>query len=263
MTISAIIPCYNDGIYLSEAITSLKAQTYKPVEIIVVNDGSNDPETIRILSEVPDDLVKVLHKKNGKLAAARNYGIQHARGELIATLDADDHYHPSFFEKAVKVLAAQPKTGVVTSYVQMFGEEKLLMRPRGGDELNFLFGNECPACALYRRECWEEVKGYDESMVLGYEDWEFYINITKRGWNIHVIPERLFFYRQTKKSMHRNETLPNKAELVDYIVTKHSAWYLDKLKGLITKQQVLYTESRIAYPRILKMIRDRLTGKYK
>jgi glycosyltransferase involved in cell wall biosynthesis len=262
-SISAVIPCYNDGIYLTEAIASVKAQTFKPLEIIVVNDGSTEPATLEILNDIPDNLVQVLHKRNGKAPAARNYGIQHARGEIIASLDADDHFHPSFFEKALKVLWARPKTGLITSQVQLFGEKNGLKRPLEGNGSSFLFpGAYCPASAIFRRVCWEEAGGFDEAMTMGYEDWEFYISVTRKGWQVHVIQERMLFSRQTKRTVEHQQAMP-KWELIDYVVNKHSGWYLDRLKEMMLRNQVFYSGNRVSYRNILKMVLQRLRGKHK
>jgi glycosyltransferase involved in cell wall biosynthesis len=260
--ISVVIPCYNDGIYLPETIGHIKKQTLTDFEIIVVNDGSTDSQTLAILETLNNEGVRVLHKQNGRMSSARNHGVLHARGRFIAALDADDYFHPSFFEKAIAILQARPEVAVVTSYIQLFGEFKKLSKPRGGNEYNFLFSSQCPACAMVRKNCWDEVGGYDEKMVYGYEDWEFYIRITQKGWLVHVIPEKLLFYRQTKKSTHKNDTLTHRPELVDYIVEKHKDWYVEKLKELIINEQVLYKNSRISYQVISEMLRNRLTKKF-
>lgn len=115
---------------------------------------------------------------------------------------------------------------------------------------------------MVRKHCWDEVGGYDVEMKNGYEDWEFYIRITQKGWWVHVIPEILFYYRQTKKSTHKNFTLPNRASLIEYIVDKHRDWYLQKLKELITSEALIYKNSRISYPAIAKMLLNRMTSKY-
>lgn len=261
--ISVVIPCYNDGAYLPETIDHLKRQTLQDFEIIIVNDGSSDERTLKILSELEKDNIKVLHKENGRMSSARNYGVKHAKGHYIAALDADDYFDATFFQKAVDILKREENTAVVTSYIQLFGEFKKVSKPRGGNEYNFLFSNQCPACAMVRARCWNEVGGYDEAMKNGYEDWEFYIRITQKGWTVHVIPEKLLFYRQTKKSTHKNDTLPNRAPLISYIVDKHSDWYLQKIKELIINDKVLYKDSRISYPVIAEMLTNRLKGKYK
>ncbi|OIR05732.1 putative glycosyltransferase EpsJ [mine drainage metagenome] len=261
--ISVIIPCYNDGEYLPETIEKLRQQTYKNFEIIIVNDGSTDTNTLQILDKLEQQDIRVIHKSNGRMSSARNAGVREAKGTIIAALDADDYFHPTFFEKSIKVLNADENIAAVTSYIQMFGEINMLSKPRGGSQENFLFSSQCPACAIVRKKCWDEVGGYDEQMTLGYEDWEFYIRITQKGWTVFVIPEPLLFYRQTKKSTLKTHTLPNGALIIDYIVNKHSDWYLKEIKKLILNKEILYTESRISYQNIWKMLKNRLIGKYK
>jgi glycosyltransferase involved in cell wall biosynthesis len=261
--ISVVIPCYNDGIYLPETIGHLKQQSFQDFEIILVNDGSTDQNTLNILDELAHQGITVLHKENGRMSSARNYGVNHAHGKFIAALDADDYFHPGFFEKAIAILNSNQQIAVVTSYIQLFGDFRKVSKPRGGNEYNFLFSNQCPACAMVRKDCWINVGGYDEKMIYGYEDWEFYIRITQKGWIVHVIPEKLLFYRQTKKSTHKNDTLTHRAELIDYIVEKHKDWYTQKLKELIINEEVIYRKSRISYPLIAEMLKNRLTKKYK
>lgn len=260
--ISVVIPCYNDGNYLPETIEKLALQTYRNFEIIVVNDGSTDPFTLQVLAELSGKGITVLHKENGRMASARNHGVKHAKGQLIATLDADDYFHPSFFEKAIRILSDNKNVGVVTSHIKLFGEINKIAKPRGGNEYNFLFSNQCPACAMVRKTVWDAVDGYDEAMKKGYEDWEFYIRVTQLGWLIHVIPEKLLFYRQTRKSVHRNDTLTHRRELVDYIITKHKEWYLAKLSELITNDEIIYKNSRVSFQVIAKLFKDRITKKY-
>ncbi len=261
--ISVVIPCYNDGAFLPETIARLQQQTFTDFETIVVNDGSTDLQTLAVLEQLQRAGITVLHKANGRMSSARNHGVAHARGSIIAALDADDYFHPSFFEKGLAVLSADPGTAVVSSYIQLFGALKKLSKPRGGTAENFLFSNQCPACALVRKECWDAVGGYDEAMTHGYEDWEFYIRITQQGWNVHVIPEVLFYYRQTEKSTLKNDTVPKRREIVAYIVEKHKDWYTEQLKSLITTEDILYRKSRISIPVISELIRNRITKKYR
>ena len=262
--ISVVIPCYNDGVYLPETIQKLALQSEQNFEIIVVNDGSTDETTLQVLSALSQQAnITVLHKENGKMSSARNYGVQHAKGNFIAALDADDYFDPSFFAKAISVFNGDPNIAVVTSYIQYFGNKKGKSKPRGGNAYNFLFSNQCPACAMVRKEVWDQVGGYDESMKLGYEDWEFYIRITKLGLQVHLITEYLLFYRQTNKSTLQNHTHPNRKQIIAYILDKHKDWYISCLNNLINDKQVIYTESRIAYGTIWKLFKNRLTRKYK
>ncbi len=262
--ISVVIPCFNDGAYLPETISKLAFQTNQLFEIIIVNDGSTDNNTLKVLEQLAKQTnITVLHKENGRMSSARNYGVKQAKGKFIAALDADDYFDPSFFSKALTIMELEPTTAVVTSYIKYFGNKTGNSKPRGGNAFNFLFSNQCPACAMVRKEVWDQVGGYDESMKLGYEDWEFYIRITKLHLEVHVIPEYLLCYRQTEKSTLKNHTHPNRASIIKYILEKHKDWYVACLTSLIDDKQVIYTESRIAYGTIWKLLKNRLTKKYK
>jgi glycosyltransferase involved in cell wall biosynthesis len=262
--ISVVIPCFNDGNYLPETISKLSLQTNQSFEIIIVNDGSTDSNTLQVLDQLAEQPnITVLHKENGRMSSARNHGVNHAKGKYIAALDADDYFDPSFFAKAVAILEQEPTTAVVTSYIKYFGNKTGISKPRGGNAFNFLFSNQCPACAMVRKDIWDKVGGYDESMKLGYEDWEFYIRITKLNMEVHLIPECLLFYRQTEKSTLKNDTHPNRAGIIQYILEKHKDWYVECLTKLIDNKEVIYTESRIAYGTIWKLLKNRLTKKYK
>jgi hypothetical protein len=262
--ISVVIPCFNDGNYLPETISKLGLQTKKTFEIIIVNDGSTDSITLKVLNQlVEQPNITVLHKDNGRMASARNYGVKHAKGKYIAALDADDYFEPSFFAKAVAILEQEPNTAVVTSYIKYFGNKTGISKPRGGNAFNFLFSNQCPACAMVRKEVWDKVGGYDESMKLGYEDWEFYLRITKLDMEVHLIPEYLLFYRQTEKSTLKNYTHPNRADIIQYILEKHKDWYVECLTKLIDKKEVIYTESRISFSIIWRLFFNRIINKFK
>ena len=102
--VTVIIPCYNDGHYLDDSVSSVKSQTFTDIEIIIVNDGSTDHATIQKLNSFNDPLITVLNKENGHLSSARNHGIRHAKGQIIVTLDSDDRFEKTFIEKGVAIL---------------------------------------------------------------------------------------------------------------------------------------------------------------
>ena len=109
--VSAVIPTFNYGRYVRDAVRSVLAQSYGPIECIVVDDGSTDDTTL-VLGEF-GDRIQVIRKKNGGLAAARNTGIDAARGEFVAFLDADDRWHPEKIERQVDLLRSRPTVGCV------------------------------------------------------------------------------------------------------------------------------------------------------
>ncbi|HKC36827.1 MAG TPA: glycosyltransferase family A protein, partial [Chitinophagaceae bacterium] len=147
--VSVIIPCYNDGHYLDDSVSSAKKQTFTDVEIIIVNDGSTDKATLDKLASFNDPLITVLHKENGHLSSARNYGIRHARGEIIVTLDADDIFEKTFIDKGVAALQSNRSVGAVTCYLKSFGIKKFKWKPLGGDIKNFLYRQESCASAMF------------------------------------------------------------------------------------------------------------------
>src|SRR3954452_3864556 len=111
--VSVIIPCYNQGRYINETIASVEAQTFTDWEIIIVNDGSNEPETIEILFDVDCKKIKVIHTENKGVAAARNTGIKAAGGKFILPLDADDLIGVNYLNEAVVFLETNEEVKVV------------------------------------------------------------------------------------------------------------------------------------------------------
>jgi glycosyltransferase involved in cell wall biosynthesis len=237
--VSVIIPCYNDGHYLDDAVNSARRQTFEDIEIIIVNDGSTDKATITKLESFNDPLITVLHKENGHLSSARNHGIRHAKGDIIVTLDADDKFEKTFIEKGVDILRQHENVGAVTCYLKSFGLKKYKWKPLGGDIINFLYRQESCASAMFRKSCWESVGGYDERMKRGYEDWEFWIRITAKGWRVEVVKEFLLNYRVTEKSMFLTEAEPRRQEIVNYIMEKHRELYWQQLKEAVIDRKII------------------------
>lgn len=258
--VSVVIPCFNSHEFLPEAIDSVRQQTFKDFEIIVVNDGSTNDETIHTLNHL-DTSIKLLNKENGGLASARNFGIQNSSGEIIVTLDSDDKFDKRFFEEAVIILNKEKDTGIVSSYVQEFGTSSKIWRTTAYDDFSFLTENRVVACCAFRKKCWEEVGGYDEQMRLGCEDWEFWIRVTQKNWKVHIIPKPLFFYRKSEDSMLSSETKPKMQEIMDYMVHKHQDWFLNSLKkGIIEKQ--LLNKKNLTLRRTFGLYIEKLSGKF-
>lgn len=227
--VSVIIPCYNQACYLGEALQSVVNQTHKNWECIIVNDGSpDDTENIAMTWCTQDSRIKYIYQENGGLSSARNFGIQNASTDFILTLDADDKYDKTFIEKGLKILNENRGIGVVSSWVLRFKDSKdiCVIKPNGKTIEDFLFQNAANGTSLFRRKCWEAVGGYDEKMKTGYEDWEFYIRVCAYGWNVHVIPETLFFYRQHDFSMRLDAYQNHDKEIKKYMHLKHKELYL-------------------------------------
>lgn len=119
MLVSVIIPTYNYGRFIAEAINSLQNQTYQDLEMIVVNDGSED-NTKDVLASIQDSRLRVFNKSNEGVSVARNKGIELSRGELLAFLDADDCWRPEKLELQVAMFKSEPSLGLVFSDLARF-----------------------------------------------------------------------------------------------------------------------------------------------
>ena len=119
--VSVIIPCFNQGCFINDAVKSVLNSSYQNIEIIIVNDGSTDFLTNEVLKGFNDERIKVINQTNQGVCAARNNGINEANGEFILPLDADDKIAPLYIEKAVKVLHENPKIGIVYCDAESFG----------------------------------------------------------------------------------------------------------------------------------------------
>ncbi len=225
--VSILVPYYNMGRYLPETLRSLWAQTYQDYEILLVDDGSTDPESRRLLDTLDDSRLQVLRQQNGGLSSARNAGLQRARGRWILPVDPDDLLAPTFLEKAVDVMGRTPGLGYVTSLVAYFTDAP--EHPTGGwvpwgmERESLWLENVASTCtALMERERVLEVGGYDEWLT-SFEDWDVFCSLAERGLEGSVLPEFLFFYRQRPDSMTRVEATRSRQALIAYLVQKHPA----------------------------------------
>ncbi len=199
---SIIIPCYNYGKFLPEALQSALDQTLPPVEIIVVNDGSTDAHTLEVLAGIDHPRVRVLHQENKKLPEARNAGIREARGQFICCLDADDRLDPTYLEKCILTMYTRGLE-ICGSWFREFGDSGETVSP---DERDFTYGkflkkNRMPCAAVFRRALWERIGPYRKDLTVGYEDWEFWTRAAASGARAGIVPEPLFFYRKHGRSM--------------------------------------------------------------
>jgi len=175
--VTVVVPCYNQGVYLAESIGSVLAQTIEDVEILIVNDGSTDPETIDILNTCDYPRTRVIHTTNQGLPAARNNGIREAKGRYILPLDADDRIAPSYLEKAVRILDENPGIGIVYGHAVFFGAvEKPWSLPEFS--LQEMMIDKILYCScVFRKADWEAVGGYRTDMVYGWEDYDFWFSL--------------------------------------------------------------------------------------
>lgn len=238
--ISVIVPCYNQGIYLKETIQSALASSYRPIEILIINDGSTD-HSLEIAKELEAQYpeVRVLDQVNAGVTKARNAGIAAAHGEYLLPLDGDDLISPDYIKQGLAILTTRPEVKVVYCQAEKFsdsGRKPWKLKPFSLQQLakdNMIF-----VSALFRKADALAVGGFSEDMQLGREDWEFWIKLLKNGGEVVQLPEVGFFYRLTPTSKRKKTggTTFKKARIA-YLNAKHADFFERELNGPLRIQR--------------------------
>ena len=251
--ISVIIPCFNHGEFLSEAVASVLSVKRDDLELIVVDDGSTDERTRAEMNKLQSSGIHVIRQENKGLSAARNAGIRASKAEYIFPLDADDRARPEFLSHAITTFQQDSKIGVVYGDAEFFGTRtgRWVMGPFDTNRL--LYGNFIPASAVYRRAVWELSGGYDERMEHGFEDWEFWLNAYQHGWQFAYIREILFEYRKAQDSM-LTRVLKHQDDAARFIAEKHSALYRQAFVQLSNQKE----SGKATFHNLRRIVADRL-----
>jgi glycosyltransferase involved in cell wall biosynthesis len=242
--VTVVIPCFNHGEFLPEAVESVTALQRDDVELIVVDDGSTDERTRKEMDALSAQRIKVIRQENKGLAGARNAGIAIASGEYILPLDADDRLRPGWIDQGIRILDSEPKIGVVYGDAECFGTRTGLWNVGPFDTDKLLKWNYIHASALYRRSVWEQNGGYDGTMpVQGLEDWDFWLGALEDGWEFAYVPQVFFDYRQAEQSMlTRTQRFMPKVEA--FVATKHGLLYRQAWLRLEREQASVKATSR-------------------
>ena len=236
--VSVVIPVFNAGDCLADALRSVARQTYRDLEVVLVDDGSTDAHTIALLDRAGREPgTTLLRTPNRGPANARNAGIGRARGAYVLPLDADDHLAPAFLEKTVPLLDADPSLGVVYTWVGLVGGHHGVWRTGGFTLTELLSRCTIHVTSLYRRSVWEAVGGYDPRFVESCEDWDFWLSAAALGVTGRCVPEVLVYYRRTPSSRELGSRAPGTStRLMRSLVTKHRDLYTahveDALAGM-------------------------------
>lgn len=203
--ISVVIPCYNQGDYIEETVESVLKQSYSPIEIIIVNDGSTDHShdvIQKILGKNPE--IKYIELKNGGVSRARNKGIEKALGKYILPLDADDLIEKDYISLAIAEFNTDPKLVVVTAQGRFFGREEGDWNLADFSMKKILHGNVIFCPSIFKKSDWKTVGGFDENMT-HLEDWEFYIRLTSLNPDkVKRLDYRALNYRIKSQDQARN-----------------------------------------------------------
>ncbi|MDO1501087.1 glycosyltransferase family A protein [Winogradskyella maritima] len=218
--ISVVIPCYNMGHYIGETLDSvLNYSTKYDIEVLIINDGSDDGTTEALLKKLDNPIIRVIHQENKGLSNARNTGINLAQSEFIILLDADNKISEGYFNKGLSILKNNENIGLVFGNVQYFGDDDHYHKPGEFSIVRLLRKNYIDACILLRKSAFNSVGGYDENMLIGFEDWDLNIRIFFKGWKIYYVDELCFHYRIKKVSM-LTKANEKRQEIINYMFSK-------------------------------------------
>ena len=224
--VSVIIPAYNAEQFIARTLSSVLNQTYRNLEVLVVDDGSKD-RTAEIVEQIAkqDSRISLLRQQNSGVAKARNLAIENAKGEYIAPIDADDIWYPQKIEKQIEVfLNSEPSVGLVYAWSVLIDEEDRILN--GFKNINsFHFSNVASvegevylpmiyrnfignsSVPLIRKSCLDKVGGYNELLkeqdAQGCEDWDLQLRIAE-FYQYKVVPSFLVGYRRYSNSMSGN-----------------------------------------------------------
>lgn len=226
MSVTICIPCYNQQDKLLRALNSIFSQTYYEVlhhtEIIVVDDGSTEPII------VTDERVKVIRVTNRGLPNARNVALMNAKGHAFLPLDADDWLQPEYLEKTWPLLTTD--VDVVLTGLQEHGPTRNGVYQPGYDrpydqvtaELMQNSHNRFFYCSLFKTQTLREVGGYNGRMVYGFEDWDLWIDLLKRGAKFAGVNDALFNYDTSNPNSMLSSSMRMRDEIVAEMNRHHS-----------------------------------------
>jgi glycosyltransferase involved in cell wall biosynthesis len=225
--LTVVIPYYNMGAYLADAIRSIKASDHPNIAILIVNDGSTDPESVRILRDLEkDQQIRQIHKSNEGLSLARNTGALQAQGDFLAFLDPDDTIEPSYYSKTIALLKKKENISFAGSWARYFGESNNTW-PAFNPEPPYVLLHNCmnTSAMVYKKDHFLDAGLNDARMIYGMEDYDSMISMLAKGYRGVAFPEVFWNYRIRKRSMAQSFTLDSKLYLYKLIAEKHAAFY--------------------------------------
>jgi glycosyltransferase involved in cell wall biosynthesis len=196
--VTIVLPTYNGSRYLEQSLNSCLAQTYRHLELIIVNDCSTDnTAAIAAAFAAKDSRVRVINNTvNKRLPASLNVGFEEAKGTFFTWTSDDNYYAPDAIARMVKVLEEQPETDLVyCDYIQVDDDNKEVGIMHFGDINKSIIGWEgCGACFLYKRAVHERNKGYNVSAFL-IEDYDFFLRAFMHSKFYYLPEHNVYYYR--------------------------------------------------------------------
>ena len=245
--VTVILPTYNRAHFLGEAIQSVLDQGFADLELLIIDDGSTD-STADLVKSALDPRIRYFYQDNRGISGARNAGLSHARGDLIAFLDSDDLWGPNLLQVQTSALDNAPEVGLAYAKAQAIDVVGNL-RPqiRGTRERypaeayrSMLYGDfTCLQTTVVRRTCFENVGCFDESLK-GRVDWDMFLRIA-RYYDFLFTDETLARFR-----LHEGQTTGKKSQVYQQVFESRLS-VLDKAFGAADFPEELHTMRSLAY----------------
>ena len=255
---AVVVPCFNHGAFVGEAVRSALKQRDADVRVVVVNDGSDDGVTAgqcNACVAIDPGRVKVIHQRNHGLPAARNAGAaavkdrdEHGQrwvgwedgGDYLVFLDSDDWIEHDFVARLHRAMLEEGDEGASHAYCQERLTDKAsgIWRVPDWDPVLLMVTNLHPVTALVRRDRFEEAGGFDESLVRGYEDWDLWLRFASRGWRGVRVREPLFVWRRHSDTTMVMQAVQRHADLFAALMEKHRELYERHARAVIERSNV-------------------------
>ncbi len=253
--VSVIVPVFNVEEYLNDCVNSILNQTYKNIEVILVDDGSTDnSDKVCDLLGLKNNKVKVFHNDNHGVSYTRNYAIRMAEGKYILPVDGDDIIADTYVEKAVSILEKNDNMGIVYCKAKLFGKKNCEWELPDYSINKMLLNNIIFVTAFFRKDDWIKVGGFDEDMKYGIEDYDFWLSILELKRDVYRIPEILFYYRIRNNSRSRKFEKDNLQiqEMYKIIHSRHKSLYIENFEIIMNE----FIKERISFKEKLNKIKS-------
>ena len=225
---------------MKEALDSIRAsQDISNInyEVIIIDDGSTDECTINFLRELDCSVYLILHQQNKGPASARNTGVRASKAAHLLFLDSDNILKEEFIVTGLKLLK-ETDADIIYGNPEFFGDATRKVFTPGPFNLNMiLLSNYIDMCSMIRKTVWDETGGFDEAPVLiGFEDWEFWIRAGAEGYKFKFLNKALYYYRINDNSLLAQKNVKdNYDKVVDYVYDKHFKKVQRAYRGLYTE----------------------------
>jgi len=224
--VSVIVPCYNSGKTLSRTINSVLRQTWERIEIIIINDGSTDKFTIEQLDFFSTEpKITIYSQSNKGLSSARNRGISISNGEYILPLDSDDWLDNNAIKIMLDAYNKSNLNSIVFSDIKLEGK-RVGVKETFCNPFEQLFSNQLPYCMLFPKSVFNEIPGYDETLLFGLEDWDLNIRLLINKYNFVKVNKSIFHYQVDTSGMFQSVTSKRFGYIFNKIKQKNSDTYV-------------------------------------